>query len=64
MIILVLVLHQQYASVGLLITAKSLLRFNEPNRQEEKTEYLLIGTLISFSLAVVTGIIALELTRP
>lgn len=63
MIILVLVLHQQYASVGLLITAKSLLRFNEPNRQEEKTEYLLIGTLISFSLAVVIGIIALELTR-
>ncbi len=61
MIILVLVLHQQYASVGLLITAKSLLRFNEPNRQEEKTEYLLIGTLISFSLAVVTGIIALNL---
>ncbi|MGZ3839938.1 MAG: DUF3307 domain-containing protein [Flavisolibacter sp.] len=62
-IILVLVLQQQYASVGLLITAKSLLRFNEPNRQEVKTEYLLIGTLISFSIALLTGIVALQLIR-
>jgi hypothetical protein len=60
-IILVLVLNHQYASVGLLITAKSLLRFNEPNRLEVKTEYLLIGTLISFSIAILTGIIALQL---
>lgn len=61
-IILILVINHQYATVGLLITAKSLLRFNEPNRQEVKTEYLLIGTLISFSIAIVTGIAALELT--
>lgn len=61
-IILTLVLHHQYASVGLLLTAKSLLRFNEPNRQEVKTEYLLIGTLISFGLAALTGIITLQLT--
>ncbi|WP_121354993.1 DUF3307 domain-containing protein [Flavisolibacter nicotianae] len=56
--ILALVIHHQYASVGLLLTAKSLLRFNEPNRQEVKTEYLLIGTLISFGLAVLTGFVA------
>lgn len=62
-IILILVLNHQYASVGLLITAKSLLRFNEPNRQEVKTEYLLIGTLISFSIAIVTGIVALQLMK-
>ncbi len=61
-IILVLVLNHQYASVGLLITAKSLLRFNEPNRLEVKTEYLLIGTLISFSIAILTGIVALQIT--
>lgn len=61
-IILALVLNQQYASVGLLLAAKGLLRFNEPNRQEVKTEYLLIGTLISFGLAVLTGIIAIQLT--
>ncbi len=62
MLILVFILNEQYASVGLLITAKSLLRFNEPNRLEIKTEYLLIGSLISFSIAVGVGIIALRLT--
>jgi uncharacterized membrane protein len=61
-IILALVLNHQYASVGLLLTAKSLLRFNEPNRLEVKTEYLLIGTLISFGIAALTGIVALQLT--
>jgi hypothetical protein len=60
-VILALVLNHQYASVGLLLTAKSLLRFNEPNRQEVKTEYLLIGTLISFGMAALTGIIILQL---
>jgi len=62
-LILVFILNHQYASVGLMITAKSLLRFNEPNRQEVKTEYLLIGTLISFSVAVVIGIMVLQMTR-
>jgi predicted membrane-bound mannosyltransferase len=61
-IILALVLNHQYASVGLLLTAKSLLRFNEPNRLEVKTEYLLIGTLISFGIAALTGIVALQVT--
>ena len=61
-IILSLVLNQQYASVGLLLTAKGLLRFNEPNRQEVKTEYLLIGTLMSFGLAALIGIITVQLT--
>lgn len=61
-IILALVLNQQYASVGLLLTAKGLLRFSEPNRQEVKTEYLLIGTLISFGLAALIGIITTQLT--
>lgn len=60
-IILVLVLHQQYGSIGLLIAAKGLLRFNEPNRAEIKTEYLLIGTLISISVALLTGILALKM---
>lgn len=54
--ILILVLQNQYEAIGLLIAAKSILRFNERNRPEQKTEYLLIGTLISISLAVVTGL--------
>lgn len=61
-LILVLVLQHQYEAIGLLIAAKSILRFNEHNRPEQKTEYLLIGTLISIGLAIVTGLIVLKAT--
>jgi hypothetical protein len=61
-VILTLVFNHQYAAMGLLITAKSLLRFSEANRAEIKTEYLLIGTLISITLAILVGLIALKLT--
>ncbi|MEO8406372.1 MAG: DUF3307 domain-containing protein [Chitinophagaceae bacterium] len=56
-IILTFLLQNQYAAIGLLITAKGLLRFSEKDRQEEKTEYVLIGSLISVSFSVITGII-------
>ncbi|HTN06212.1 DUF3307 domain-containing protein [Agriterribacter sp.] len=56
-LILTFLLQDQYAAIGLLITAKGLLRFSEKDRQEEKTEYVLIGSLISFSISVITGII-------
>ena len=61
-IILVMVLHQQYEGLGLLVAAKALLRFNEKDRPEQKTEYLLIGTLISIGIALVTGLVVIELT--
>ena len=60
-LILSLVLHNQYGAIGLLIAAKGLLRFSEPNRAEIKTEYLVIGTLISISLAVLTGMLTIKL---
>ncbi|HRP54407.1 DUF3307 domain-containing protein [Agriterribacter sp.] len=56
-LILTFLLQDQYAAIGLLITAKGLLRFSEKDRQEEKTEYVLIGSLISFSISVITGIV-------
>jgi hypothetical protein len=57
-IILTFILQNQYAALGLLMTAKGLLRFSEKDRQEEKTEYVLIGTLVSVIFALATGIIA------
>lgn len=57
LIILVLVMHNQYPAIGLLIAAKSILRFNEKDRPEIKTEYLLIGTLLSIAIAIITGIL-------
>lgn len=60
-VILTLVFNHQYEAIGLLIAAKSLLRFSEANRPEIKTEYLLIGTLISITIAILMGLIALKL---
>jgi hypothetical protein len=60
-IILALVLNNQYETMGLLIAAKSLLRFSETNRPEIKTEYLLIGTLISVTIAIITGLVAMKI---
>jgi xanthine/uracil/vitamin C permease (AzgA family) len=61
-LILTFLLQDQYAAIGLLITAKGLLRFSEKDKQEEKTEYVLIGSLISFSVSVITGIVVKNLT--
>ena len=57
LIILTLLLQHEYAALGLLMTAKGLLRYSEKDRQEEKTEYVLIGTLVSVLFALVTGIL-------
>lgn len=56
-IVFILVLHDQYEAIGLLVAAKSILRFNEKDRPEIKTEYLVIGTLLSIGIAILTGVI-------
>ncbi|HXD79176.1 MAG TPA: DUF3307 domain-containing protein [Puia sp.] len=56
-IVLILVLENQYSAIGLLITAKGIIRFSEKDRQEIKTEYLVIGTLLSIAVAIVTGLV-------
>jgi hypothetical protein len=56
-IVLIFVLLSQYSAIGLLIAAKGIIRFNEKDRPEEKTEYLVIGTLMSMGLAIVTGLL-------
>jgi len=45
---------QQYAAIGFLIAAKSILRFNE-TKKPEKSEYVLAGTLLSLTIALVCG---------
>ena len=56
-IILIFVLNNQYSAIGLLVAAKGIIRFNEKDRPEIKTEYLVIGTLLSIVTAIVTGLI-------
>jgi hypothetical protein len=50
-------LLNQYSAIGLLVAAKGIIRFNEKDRQETKTEYLVIGTLMSIVLAIITGLL-------
>jgi len=57
LIILAFVLFNQFSAIGLLVAAKGIIRFNEKDRQEIKTEYLVIGTLMSIVLAVGTGLL-------
>jgi hypothetical protein len=56
-IVLILVLQNQYSAIGLLVAAKGIIRFNEKDRQEAKTEYLVIGTLLSIGVAIATGLV-------
>ncbi|HTQ28112.1 MAG TPA: DUF3307 domain-containing protein [Puia sp.] len=56
LIILVFVVYNQYAAIGLLVAAKGIIRFNEKDRPEIKTEYLVIGTLLSIGIAIMTGV--------
>ena len=55
-LILTFILIDQYTAVGLLIAGKSILRFNDKEgNTQKKTEYVLIGTLMSFSVSVLLG---------
>lgn len=56
-IIVIFVLNNEYSAIGLLVAAKGIIRFNEKDRPEIKTEYLVIGTLLSIVIAIVTGLI-------
>lgn len=56
-VILIFILQNQYAAIGLLVAAKGIIRFNEKDRPEVKTEYLVTGTLLSLGITVVTGIL-------
>ena len=59
MLAMVFVLIGQYEAVGFIIAAKSLLRFKETDTA--KTEYVLAGTLLSFGIATVFGLMVKQL---
>jgi len=48
----------QFTAIGFLIAAKSIFRFNDTREDgNKKAEYFLLGTLISFTLAIVIGLL-------
>ncbi|OQD41848.1 hypothetical protein BUL40_13405 [Croceivirga radicis] len=52
------IIANQWAAIGLLIAAKSVFRFGDLNKGNNRklTEYVLIGTLLSFGLAILCGL--------
>lgn len=57
--VLIFILLGRWEAIGLLITAKSVFRFNDLKESNSRklTEYILIGTLLSFGMAIITGLL-------
>jgi hypothetical protein len=53
------IILNQWGAIGLLIAAKSVFRFGDLSRAKDRklTEYMLIGSLISFGLSILVGIV-------
>ena len=59
LLIVTFVLMHEYSAIGFLIGAKSLLRFGDASKTNarKQSEYILIGTLLSFCFALFTSMI-------
>lgn len=57
------ILTGHFEAIGFLLAAKSIFRFGDLNEAKERklTEYVLIGTLLSFGVAILTGLIVQSL---
>jgi len=56
-LVLTFILSDNFAAIGFLIAAKSILRFSDKGKSgaRKQTEYVLIGTLMSFALTIIIG---------
>ncbi len=59
------VLLGQWEAIGFLLAAKSVFRFGDLTKASDRklTEYILIGTLLSFGIAIMLGIVFLNLIK-
>ena len=59
LLVFTFILVNHWEGVGFMVAAKSVFRFSDlaQAKQRKLTEYVLIGTLLSFGLAVLTGIL-------
>jgi len=56
-LVLTFILTTNFSAIGFLIAAKSILRFSDKSEAgaRKQTEYVLIGTLMSFTITILTG---------
>ncbi len=62
-LILTFILIGQWMPIGFLLAGKSVFRFGDLNRagERKKTEYILIGTFLSFTFAILIGILTFQI---
>lgn len=62
-LVLTFILVNQWAGIGFLLAAKSIFRYGDlkENKDIRMTEYVLIGTLCSFTIAIICGLLAFVL---
>lgn len=62
-LVLAFTLAGKFEAIGFLLAAKSVFRFGDLNNPGDRmrTEYILIGTLLSFSISVLTGLLIVKL---
>ncbi len=58
-LVLALILNEQFTAVGLVIVAKAIFRF----QSTQKKEYILVGTFLSVGMAVIWGVLILWLIK-
>jgi len=64
-LILTFIINLQWQAIGFLMAAKSVFRFGDlKDRQDrKKTEYILVGTLLSFTFSIMLGILMNQLLK-
>lgn len=55
-LVLTFILTGNFSAIGFLIGAKSILRFSDSKGTRKQTEYVLIGTLMSFAICILVGL--------
>ncbi|WP_111709344.1 DUF3307 domain-containing protein [Lutibacter citreus] len=58
LLIFVFIITNNWSSIGFLLAAKSIFRFGDLTNSDDRklTEYILIGTLLSFGFAIIIGL--------
>ena len=58
-LILTFIIVNEFSAIGFLLAAKSVFRFGDLKNDSEhkKTEYIIIGTLLSFVFGIATGLL-------
>ncbi len=63
--VFIFVITGNWEAIGFLLAAKSVFRFGDLKESKDRklTEYILIGTLLSFGIAIASGMVVLELIK-